>query len=164
MDGFRKPFEYEEEKRGFIHVFIIMLLVLDTQLTLSYIAQVYGTYKHLPILRMGYMAIGILFFLFILTTIVICSKMKKGMVKLSKIYLIVRTVFLICGVGLVYMNARNNENLIGNGSQRYRTVGDMVLGVFILPLASILVFSIGWYLYFSLSKRCKELRKKTSNG
>ncbi|MDF2943633.1 MAG: hypothetical protein K0S01_2491 [Herbinix sp.] len=163
MDEFRKPYEYEEEKRGVILLFVIMLISVDIFLTLSYTVQVYGILKHIPTLGIGFMVIGILFILFILFTAITCYKLKKNMVTIAKTYLIVRAVFTICSLLIVFFNSFSNESMIGNGTKQYRTVNELIFTVLLAPLAYDLVFSIAWYLYFLKSKRCKELVNRPTN-
>lgn len=163
MDDFRKPFEYSEEKRGFILFFIIMLISTDILVAVSYTVQVYGFLKHIPVLGIGFLVIGILFILFIPFTANTCYKLKKNMVTIAKTYLIVRAVFTTCSIIIVFLKVVNDESMIGNGANHYATVAELTFTVLIAPLAYVLVFSVGWYLYFLKSKRCKKFVKEPTN-
>lgn len=159
MDEFRKPFEYEEEKRGFILVFIFMLIIVDVIQTLSLTTQVYKIFKQNSVLKNGFMVAGVLFLLYVLYTAITCYRLSKNMVTIAKSYLIVRVIFSALLVVIVYINAIKNENLIGNGIQQYKTEAQMVLEELLIPLGYVFVFSIIWYVYFLKSKRCKEFLK-----
>lgn len=161
MDEFRKPFEYEEEKKGAILFFIILILSIDTFLTVSFTYQVYDILKHIPVLAIGYVVIGTLFGLFILITTVICFKLRKNMVAVAKRYLFIRVVFMVCSNIIIFINAVNDKSLIGNGLLHYRNVTELIFVVLIGPLAYTLIFSAGWYLYFVKSKRCREIAAKS---
>ncbi len=161
MDEFSKPFEYEEEKRGIILLFIIMVLSIDTFLAVSFTYQVYNHFSDIPVLRIGYLIIGILFALFMLFTTVTCFKLKKNMVALAKKYLIARVAFMICSVLIIFSYSVNDKSLIGNGLLHYQNVTELTVEILIAPIAFTLVFSALWYLYFLKSKRCREIAKKS---
>lgn len=160
MDEYRKPFEYNEEKKGLILVFIIMLLVVDTLQTFSLTAQVYKAFEHIPVFSILFVVTGIMFTLFTLYTVILCSKLNKKMVKVSKIYLIVRGTLSTIFVIISFVYTVNNKNLIGNGMDQYKTVGEMMIGEIVIPFAYIWVFSFGWFLYFVKSKRCRDIVKE----
>ncbi len=159
MDEFRKAYEYTEEKRGLILLFIIMIITIDTLQAPCYIVPVYGNLKHIPVLGICFMAISILYVLFILLTAMTCYKVKKNMVIISKTYLVVRTIFLVgCIIILFLYNVHGNNNtLIG---KHYNSDIALLFTEIIGPIAFELVFSAGWYLYFTKSKRCRELVQK----
>ncbi|MBH1940295.1 hypothetical protein I5677_05220 [Mobilitalea sibirica] len=158
-EEFRKPYEYNEEKRGFILLFVIMILLIDILQILSFNSQIYEIFKSVPVLAIGFMVMGILFILFTVFTAATCFMLRRNMVIISKNYLIVRAVFSTISVLIIYIHRINNENLIGGGVDQYQTNGEMLMGELIIPLSYVLVFSIVWYLYFLRSKRCKEISK-----
>ena len=160
-EDFRKPYEYEEEKRGFILLFVIMLLIIDTLQSISFSVQLYNYYKNIPFLCIGITVLGILSILYTIYIAAISYKLKKTMVTEAKRYLIIRAVFSSGSYIILYFNIIKNENLVGNGIDQYKTFVEMLLWELIIPLAYILFFSIGWYLYFVKSKRCKRLEKMT---
>jgi hypothetical protein len=158
---FRKPFEYEEEKRGLIILFIIMLIVIDTLQTFSFTTQLYEAYQN-SALRTVFVILCILSILSMLFTAVNCSKMRKKMLPIAKLYLLIRVIYYVGCVILLYIYSVNHLHLIGEGEGRYSTEGQMIFGELVVPFAYILAFSIGWYLYFIKSKRCRELLKKSA--
>jgi hypothetical protein len=156
-EEFRKPYEYNEEKRGFILVFILTLITFDILQTLSLTAQVNEAFKTVPIVRILFLILSVLFILFTLYTAMICYQLKKNLVKVSKLYLIVRAIISTCYVVVIYVYRISRVHLVGDGQQQYKTVNEMVIGELIIPLAYVMVFSMIWYIYFTLSKRCKSL-------
>lgn len=162
MDDFRKPYEYNEEKRGLILLFIIMIITIDIYQAPLYIMPTYGELKQIPAIRIAFMVISILYILFILFTVITCYKLKKNMVTTSKAYLIVRAVIMCCCIIILFFYNVNIKNKMGYG-RKYSTVSQLFIMELIAPLAFVLVFSIGWYLYFLKSKRCKELVKNNPN-
>lgn len=156
-DEFRKPFEYNEEKRGFILVFILTLITFDILQTLSLSAQVNEIFKVAPVVRFFFLVLSTLFVVFTFYTAINCYRLKKNLVKLSKLYLIVRAIISVLYVVIIYIDRTTHEYLVGNGQKQYQTVNEMVLGELIIPLSYVMIFSIVWYLYFTFSKRCKKL-------
>lgn len=158
-EDFRKPYEYSEEKRGFILLFVITLIVIDTLQTISFTTQIYEAYKGIPVIRSVNLGLCILSILFMLYTAIISFKMTANMVIIAKIYLILRVLYSVYCIIILYIYSINHRNLIGEGVEQYRTVGQMVVGEVGVPIAYVLAFSIVWYLYFLLSKRVRELGK-----
>jgi phosphoglycerol transferase MdoB-like AlkP superfamily enzyme len=156
-EEFRKPYEYHEEKRGFILVFILTLITFDILQTLSLSAQVNEVFKAVPVFRIFFLILSISFVIFTIYTAMNCYRLKKNLVKMSKLYLIVRAIISTCYVVIIYVYRSSREHLVGNGQQQYQTVNAMVMGELIIPLAYVVGFSVIWYVYFTLSKRCKKL-------
>lgn len=156
-DEFRKPYEYNEEKRGFILVFILTLITFDILQTLSLSAQVNEAFKTVPVFRIFFLILSVLFILFTIYTAMNCYRLKNNLVKMSKLYLIVRAIISSCYVVIIYVYRTSREHLVGDGQQQYKTVNEMVIGELVIPLAYVMVFSVIWYVYFTLSKRCKKL-------
>lgn len=161
MDEFRKPFEYTEEKRGFLLIFIFMIVSIDILLALAYIIQLYDHFKQIPVLRICFIVISILYLLTIPFTFMTCYNLKKYLVTVSKAYLIIRTVFFVGCITIKFLyDVQHVNTYIGN---RYRSITEFTSMELIAPLVFELAFSIGWYLYFLYSKRCKEIVNKTAN-
>lgn len=156
-EEFRKPYEYKEEKRGFILVFVLTLITFDILQTLSLAAQVNEVFQPVPGLRIIFLILSVLFVIYTLYTAMNCYQLKITLVKRSKRYLLIRAALSSCYVVIIYVNRIKREHLIGEGRQQYRTVREMVFGELIIPLAYVIVFSVIWYAYFSRSKRCKKL-------
>ncbi len=159
MDDFRRPYEFNEEKRGIILLYIILLLSVETFMAFSYLVQVTRIYSG-SAFSYGFMAIGVLYIAFLLFTVIICYKLKYYMVTVSKIYLMVRAIYMVFCITIIYVNASKNESLIANGPRGFKSTGELMFTVLIGPLSYVLIFSVIWYLYFTKSQRCKEISKK----
>ena len=156
MDNeYRKPYEYEEEKRGLILLFIIMILVVDILQTLSFASQENKYLGHNKLLSISFNIMAVLFILYIICTVVIVYKMKGRFVLAAKRYLIIRTIFSLANFFIVFYGILKNENLIGEAQDQYRTQGNMLLWELVIPLFYIISFSVVWYMYFTFSKKCK---------
>lgn len=154
---FRKPFEYDEEKRGLILLFVIMLIAIDSLQTLTFILRFYEYFQNIPVIGIGFMVLGILFMLFTFFTAFVCFRLKKSMVSVSKKYLVVRAIVTAGSIITLFLYAVNNDKMVGNGLVQYKSTGEMIAWELIMPFVYLLTFSVGWYLYFTKSKRCKEI-------
>lgn len=159
-DEFRKPFEYKEDKKGLIILFIIMILVIDILQTLSFASQEYKYLGHIPVLGLGFLIMGGLFIIYIIYTAATVFRMKENFVDAAKRYIIIRTVFTLFNFIIVFINIIKKENLVGNAINQYPTFNEMIVGELVIPLLYILLFSVIWYLYFTYSNRCKNVGKK----
>ena len=156
MDSeFRKPFEYKEEKRGFLILFIVSILVIDTLQTLSFATQEYKYLGNIPILGAGFLIIGALFIAYIIYTAIIVYRLKDGFVKKTKNYLIIRTIFSVTNFLIVFYNIITKEKLVGEEPEQYLSTNSMLIYELYVPLFYMLSFSVIWYLYFTFSRRCR---------
>ncbi len=163
-EEFRKPFEYEEEKRGLLLLFVIMIVVIDILPTLSFMARFYDVFEDNRILQTVLITSCILFILYTLITAGICFTLNKRLVALSKLYLIIQAVFSAACYALLFFSIADYDNMIGIGTTQYQSFGELLSWELLFPLAYIAVFTVAWYLYFVKSKRCKELlRSKAGN-
>jgi hypothetical protein len=155
MDDFRKSFEYEEDKKGAILYFVIMLIIVDIFMLIIFGVRICEFLKQIPPVNIGFVAICILYLLFLLFTAMTCYKLKKNFVTISKKYLAVRTIFMTSCILILGVHNINNKNIIGLGKQ-YSNTAQFIFWEVIVQLLFMLIFSGGWYLYFLKSKRCKE--------
>lgn len=154
---FRKPYEYEEEKKGLIILFIAMILAIDILQTLSFATQEYMYFRHIPVFGIGFLVLGGLFITYIIYIAVTVFRMKENFANRAKRYIIIRTVFSLCNYIIIFLNIIKNENLIGDSIDQYPTYREMIIGELIVPLLYILSFSLIWYLYFTYSRRCRNV-------
>jgi hypothetical protein len=158
MNEFQKPYEYTEDKKGAILYFVIMLISLDVLFGVTYTVQVGRAFREAPFLYYCSFAIHILYLLFILYTAITCFRLKKNLVITSKIFIIFKTVYsTVCAI-IVFFNAIQVEGGIG-GSMSEDKISILALQILIVPLTCVYFTSIVWFLYFSKSKRCKEIAK-----
>ena len=72
MDNtFRKPYEYQEDKRGLIILFISMILSIDTIQTIAFATQTHMYISHIPVLSYIIFIMATLFILYIIYTAVV---------------------------------------------------------------------------------------------
>ncbi|MDI9514128.1 MAG: hypothetical protein GX384_05340 [Clostridiaceae bacterium] len=156
MDEFRKPFEYDDEKRGLLILFIIMVITIDGSIAVALTLQVYGVFKTVPMVAMVFAATGVLYILSILYTAVYCYRLKEGTAKVAKVYLVIRVLFTVFSIVVVYLRNVSDERLIGSGPQQFRSIEELSRIGLIYPIIYTLTFSALWFLYFSRSKRFKK--------
>jgi len=156
MDEFRRPFEYEEEKRGLLILFLIMITIVDGSVAIALTLQVYGIVKAVTAAGMGVIAAGILFLAYILYTAVYCYRLKENSARVGKAYLVIRALYIASCIMAVYLHNAGNEALIGNGPMQYSSVKEFTMIVLVYPMAYTIAFSIIWFIYFSKSRRFRK--------
>lgn len=156
MEEARKPFEYDEEKRGAILYFVAMVITVDVLGAIICIMQTDDIIKQTIVLNIGMKATGILFILFIPFVAVTCYKLKQNLVRISKIYLIARTIYMSVSVLIMYFHNMSDKTLIGEG-KKYETFGEFTSTELLFPLGCVVLTSAAWFLYFIKSRRCKEI-------
>lgn len=159
MDEFRKPYEYNEEKRGFLLLFIVMILTVDVFLVVSYTIQSFNALKKIMILAIIAVVLGSLTALCAFITATICYQLNRKLIAVSKAYLAARAVFTAISIIVVYLNNINNQALIGHGPNQYANASELTLLTLVMPMAYTLAFSIIWHQYFLKSKRLRALIK-----
>jgi membrane protein YdbS with pleckstrin-like domain len=156
MDNeFRKPYEYEEDKRGFILLFIVMVLPIDVLQTLSFASQEVKYLGHIKMLSFIFYAMAVLFIAYLVYTVIIVYRMEKRFALAAKRYLLVRTLFSVGNYLIVFFSMLKYENLIGKAEDQYLTTVSMLFWELVIPLCYIISFSLIWYLYFTFSKKCR---------
>lgn len=159
-DEFRKPYEYEEERiGGLLLFFVIMVVAVDLFLDVALVYQGYLALMQSLIVSIAFLAVSALYIVFLFYTVFLCYKTKKNMIKVSKLFLIVRAIFSTLCLVIIYLYNLADPNAIGPGNNQFSSVFELTMVVFALPLAYMLFFSGIWYLYFSKSKKCAELVK-----
>jgi hypothetical protein len=163
MDDFKKPYEYEEEKKGFILAFVIMLIAFDMPISLFHIVQAYNIINRVSAFGTVFLIICILFLIFLLLTSVFCYRLWKNMVTIAKTYLIVDAVFTTFCTFTIFIYNLGIKGQIGKNGQ-YTSVFAMTAVLLIMPLVILFGFCGGWYLYFTRSKKIKEFVNKSSKN
>lgn len=159
-DEFRKPYEYEEERiGGFLLFFVIMLVAVDSFITVALVYQGYLALKPMPAISIAFLVMSAFYVLALLFTVVLCYKTKKSMIKVSKAFLIIRAVFTTLCLVIIYQNVLADPGAVGTGANQFSSVFELTMIVFVLPLIYMLSFSGIWYLYFTKSKKCAKLVK-----
>lgn len=164
MDEFRKPYEYEEETGVIwpIRIFCILLISVEMFLCVICLFQLNELLGSIPIVRIGAIVLTILFMVYIIVTIVfLYKKVQKHTLKVAKSYLFIRLAYFIPSILVIFIYTINDENAIGSGYGKFKSVNDIILMLLVTPLIYILLFSISWYIYFNKSKRIKEEYEET---
>lgn len=159
MEDFRKPFEYTEEKKGFILLFVFMLIVVDIYQAFIYIMPAYNNLWQTPAIRTGYIYISIIYIVSIPLTAFVCFKLNKHMLTISKVYLLFRSIVLISSITIIFIFNVNFSSKVAFGSL-YTSLLQVIFINLILPIAFVLVFSVGWFIYFIKSKSCREFQQR----
>ncbi len=162
MEEARKPFEYDDDKRGALLFFIVMLITVDILIPAIFIVHVCNVFKQIPAINLGFKVICIPYFLFLVFTVVTCYKPRKNFITVSKNYLITRTVFMVCCIIILCFSNISDKDIIGFGKQ-YSSTAEYICWEVLFRLAYVFITGGGWYLYFLKSKRCKELTLEITN-
>lgn len=156
-DEYSKPYEYEEEKKGLIIMFVAMILGIDTLQTIFFAVQENKYMGHISMLRIAIPIISSIFILYIIYTAIFVFRMKNNFVTAAKRYIIIRTIFSLFSYIIIFLNRLKYENLIGESEGSYQSVAFMLYIELLMPLIFVMLFCVAWYLYFTYSKRCKKV-------
>lgn len=164
MDEFRKPYEYEEEKiPGYLKIFAIFLISFDLFITLGIVYQGYGAANRILNAEAIYLGISLAYVLFLIFTAVVDLRGKRSLILVSKLFLVTRIVFTVASLIMICIMNMNDPDMIGPGSGQFETLSELILIIFAFPAAYMVVFSLGWYLYFNKSKKCADLARGISH-
>jgi hypothetical protein len=158
MDGFRKPYEYMEEKgvSGFLLIYFLMLLAVET--LLGVITLFYG-FNLLPVSRvLGMIIVGIsvVYILFSLFSAIVLKKLKKFAVRVSKVFLVFRAVYLIPYIVWTTIS-QISEIPQGIDHETYSQMIGSIIVSSAISLLFVIAFSIGWFIYLNRSKKVRVL-------
>jgi hypothetical protein len=154
MSEFRKSYEYEEEKGigGLLMLFFVMLLSVEVLLALLILVQGYAVLKAVPYLGPSFLVLGSGYLVFILFTCIAVKRMSRHAVRISRIFLVARVLFLTPVYLRLYATFSQDPRIISG----FRSHGDIVFFGLVVPLVYILLFSGLWYWYFSKSRRIRQ--------
>ncbi len=157
MDEFRKPYEYEEEKpvSGFILCFCAMLIICELLIGLTDLYQGAGLLRSQPFWHNIYLVFGNFYLLFIAVTCFAFYRLRRHAIKIAKIFLLYRFVFLTIATLVIYHYRLHDKNAIGFRINQFPDLQTLTLNSLIIPFAYTIVFSVLWYSYFLRSKRVK---------
>jgi hypothetical protein len=160
MSQFRKSYEYEEEKGigGLLMLFFVMLLSVEVLLALLILVQGYAALKTVPYLGPAFLVLGTGYLVFILFTCIALKRMSRYAVRISRIFLAARVLFLTPVYLRLYIAFSQDPRIVSE----FRSQSDIVFFGLVVPLAYILLFSGLWYWYFSSSRRVRQFTQTAS--
>lgn len=165
MDEFRKPYEYMEEKgiSGFLLLYFLMLLAVETVLgviTLYFGYDLLSGNRVLGAIIIGMSAFYILFSLF---SSIVLKKLKKFAVKVSKVFLVFRVVYLI---PYLILNTISQIGAIpyDREHEMYSKMLGSIILTSVISLLLVVAFSVGWYIYLNRSRKVRELFHVGTDG
>lgn len=158
MDEFRKPYEYMEEKgvSGFLLLYFIMLLAQETLLGVITLFNGYDLLSGNRVLGTIIMGISVLYILFSLFSAIVLKKLKKFAVRVSKVFLVFRAVYLI--PYLIFITISQIRDIPYNiDHEKYSNMLGSIIVSSVVSFLLIVAFSAGWYMYLNRSKKVREL-------
>lgn len=160
MSEFRKSYEYEEEKGigGLLMLFFVLLVSVEVLLALMILIQGWAVLKAVPYLGPAFLVLASGYLVFILFTCIALKRMSRSAVRISRIFLVARVLFLT-PVYLRLFAAFSRDPRIVAG---FRSESELVLVGLVVPLAYIVSFSGLWYWYFSSSRRVRQFAQAAS--
>ena len=157
-DGFRKPYEYMEEKgvSGFLLIYFLMLLAVETPLGIITLFYGYNLLSGNRVLGTIIMGISVFYILFALFSSIVLKKLKKFAVRVSKVFLVFRAVYLI--PYLIFNTIiQIREIPYGRNHEMYSKMLGNIIVTSVISLLLIAAFSVEWYIYLNISKKVREL-------
>jgi hypothetical protein len=160
MSEFRKSYEYEEEKgiAGLLMLFFVMLVSVEVLLALLILVQGYAVLKAVPYLGPAFLVLGTGYLVFILFTCISLRRMSRYAVRISRILLAARVLFLAPVYLRLYATFSRDPGIVSG----FRSHRDIVLIGLVVPLACILLFSGLWSWYLSSSRRVRQFVQAAS--
>lgn len=157
MDEFRKPYEYEDEKgkSGLLTLFLAMLLGFETLLGILAAINGYNSVKSISVLGTVYIILGVLMVVYPLFTAFALRKMRKSAIRIVKVYLIVRLVYLIPFFVSNTVIMIGQIRYLKTDIQYAQEFNSLIISL-LISLIYLISFSILWYMYFCKSKKVKE--------
>jgi hypothetical protein len=160
MNEYSRPYEYEEDKGmgGFLMLFFVMLVSVEVLLAALILVQGYAVLKAVRYLGPAYLVAGTGYLAFILFTCIALKRMSRYAATFSKTLLIARVLFLTPAHVLLFATFSRDPRIVSG----FRSRSGIVLVGLVVPLAYILLFSGSWYVYFSRSRRVRQLVQTAS--
>ncbi|NJD01120.1 MAG: hypothetical protein FIA99_00625 [Ruminiclostridium sp.] len=156
-NGLQKLIEYEEEKiGGLLLVYFIMLITLEIFIGIIVAFQMNMVFFSIPIAGTIILTLNIIYIASILFTAISIYKIEKYAIKISKVFLIVRLIFLnICFI-IVFVNFLNGYEGMSISAEEAPTLLSLIINYLMGQVIYTLAFSILWYLYFNKSKKIRD--------
>ncbi|NLK87303.1 MAG: hypothetical protein GX279_07425 [Clostridiaceae bacterium] len=158
MDGFKKPYEYDDEKgvSGLLLLYFIMLLAEESLLGIISLSFGYNLLSESRILGMIIMGISLFYVLFSVYSAIVLKLLKKYALKVSKVFLVFRIIYMV--PYLIMNTIRQIEEIpYEKDFELYAAMHRSIIVSFIISLLFIIVFSVGWYIFLEKSKKVREL-------
>jgi hypothetical protein len=155
MDEFRKPYEYEEERKvsGLILLFCILLIAGELFIGISILTQGYRLLRSTPTPAALFTLFGLLYLGAILFTNYALYKLPGSAVKITKLFLIYRLIYLTLAILMIFSIRAGDPRSIGPSIYQFRTREALIQNALVIPMAYTWLFTLIWYPYFLRSKR-----------
>ena len=158
MDDFKKPYEYDDENgvSGLLLLYFIMLLAEESLLGILSLSYGYNLLPVNKVMGIILMSIAVFYVLFSVYSAIVLKLLKKYALKVSKVFLIFRFIYMIPYL-IVNTISQINDIPFSIDSEKYASMYSSIIVAFIISLAFIIAFGVGWYIYLNKSKKVREL-------
>ncbi len=159
MDEFKKPYEYDDEEKGvsgLILVYFIMLLVEESIQGFISILFGYNKMPHDRVLGMVVIVAGSLYVVFAVFSAIVLKLKNKHAIKVSKVFLIFRIVYLIPYLILYTIDLIGKIPYYKENDMYWVTYNSNITS-FIIGISFAIVFSAGWYIYLVKSNKVRKM-------
>ncbi len=158
MDEFRKPYEYEEDRKvsGLILLFCILLVAGELFIGISTLTQGYQLLRSTPAQAIPFTAFGLFYLAAILFTDYALYKLPGSALKITRLFLIYRLIYLTLAIVVIFSIRAGDPRSIGPSIYQFRTREALIQSALIIPMAYTWLFTLIWYPYFLRSKRVRK--------
>ena len=156
---FLKPYEYLDEEgkvSGLLLTFAIMLIFCDMFFAVSAFTQVLGILRNNSVATMIYQWSGWIFMALIVFTCAAIFMLRKYSALVAKTYLLIRLIFFFYSNLFIFNFRFHDPHSIGIHISQFLSMQDLIWKCLIIPMIYVILFSVGWYLYFNRSKRTNK--------
>lgn len=158
MDEFKKPYEYDDEKgvSGVLLLYFIMLLAEESLLGIISLSFGYNLLPMSRVLGTVIMGISVFYVLFSVYSAIVLKLLKKYAVKVSKVFLIFRLIYMI-PYAVINTISQIRDIPYDKGYEMYEAMYRSIIISSVITVTFIIAFSVGWYIYLNRSKKVREL-------
>ncbi|MDQ2085588.1 hypothetical protein RBH29_03960 [Herbivorax sp. ANBcel31] len=158
-DGFRKPYEYEDDSNIIwpVRIFCIMLIFAEVLYGIIYLVQLQNNFGHIPVVGTIGKVFSVVYIAFVLFTFISLLKIKKYALKIVKTFLATRLIYLITATVAIFFNTLNSDNSPKHGYDQFESFSSIINMLLVTPLFYAIAFSVTWYIYFTKSKKIEKV-------
>ncbi len=155
MNEFRKAYEYNEETGASGFLLFLFLMLISFEPILAIISASFIYLLNAGILGAVFTGAAVVYGLFSIFAGIALKKQAAFAITAVKSFLIYRAIFLIPFTCMIISRQINEIPYLKASPEYAEAKGSLILS-FVVDIAYVTIFSVGWYIYLMRSRRVKE--------